>query len=162
MSRPVGTGGSAAYRIPGLGRRIAGAAARLIPIALLLVGVPAALLAVLASHGIAGPVPLLTVTAFGVAIAGLATARYLARPTAALGPLSIAAAATTLFYVLVLLASPTYSFAIPGSAVTVSFSYRLLAELLLGVPLLALLAGVVTTIEDARSPRERLPYDFSP
>jgi hypothetical protein len=30
------------------------------------------------------------------------------------------------------------------------------------VPALALAAGVVTTIEDARVPRERLPYDYPP
>lgn len=156
------TGANLGYRIPSLGWRITVGALRMIPLVLLLVGLPAALLTFVSSHGIALPVSILTVTIFGVALSALSTARYISKPYRVYGPICIAASAVALIYVLILLASSTYTFSIPNSPVTLTLSYTELIELLLIVPLLGLAAGVVTAIEDARAPQERLPFDFPP
>ena len=162
MSRTGVTGSGLGYRIPALGWRIAFGGLRMIPLVLLLVGLPAAALAFLGAHEIALPLSILAVTGFGVAITAVSTARYIARPTPWYGPLSIASGAVTLLYVLVILASPTYTFSVPGAHLTVTVGYRELLEILLLVPALALLAGIVTSIEDLRFPRERLPFEFPP
>jgi hypothetical protein len=44
--------------------------------------------------------------------------------------------------------------------VTISIGYAGLIDLLFAVSGLALLAGLITTVEDIHSPRERLPFDF--
>jgi len=156
------TGTGLGYRIPGLGWRIAGGALRLIPMVLLFVGLPGALLAFLISHGVAVPLSIETVTIFGVVICALATARYIAKPTRLFGPLAIAVSVVTLLYLRVLLAASTYTLTLPNSDFALSITYLELVELALLVPALALAAGIVTALEDARSPTERLPFDFPP
>lgn len=150
------------YRIPPLGWRITVGALRMIPLVLLLVGLPAAALTFVASHGVTAPLSLFTVTVFGVLICALSTARYISKPYSLYGPIAVAASAVTLVYVLVILAQSTYTLALPNSPVSLTVSYTELIELLLIVPLLALAAAVVTAIEDGRNPRERLPFDFPP
>lgn len=150
------------YRIPSLGWRILAGALRLIPMVLLLVGLPGALLAFLLAHGIAAPLSILTVTIFGILICAFATARYIGKPTRLYGPLAVATAVVTLLYLRVILAASTYTFSLPNSDFTLTFSYLELIELLLVVPTLAVAAGIVTTIEDLRAERERLPFDFPP
>ncbi|HLM91245.1 MAG TPA: hypothetical protein VK424_04235 [Thermoplasmata archaeon] len=150
------------FRIPGLGWRITLGALRMIPLVLLLVGLPAALLTYLSTNGVALPLSILTVTIFGVLISALSTARYISKPYRAYGPVSVAASAVTIVYILVLLAQSTYTIAIPNTPVTLTLSYTELIELLLIVPLLSMTAAVVTAIEDARSLQERLPFDFPP
>ncbi|MGP8072360.1 MAG: hypothetical protein ACLPZM_04430 [Thermoplasmata archaeon] len=150
------------YRIPALGWRITLGALRMIPLVLLLVGLPAALLTFLSTNGIALPISILTVTLFGVLISALSTARYISKPYRAYGPISVAAAALTLVYLLIVLAQSTYTISIPNTPVSLTLNYTELIELLLIVPLLSLTAGVVTAIEDGRSPQERLPFDFPP
>ena len=61
------------FRIPGLGWRITLGALRMIPLVLLLVGLPAALLTYLSTNGVALPISILTVTIFGVVISALST-----------------------------------------------------------------------------------------
>jgi hypothetical protein len=156
------TSANLGYRIPPLGWRITVGALRMIPLVILLVGLPAAALTFLASHGVALPLSILTVTIFGVAISALSTARYIAKPYRLYGPISIAAGAVTLLYLLIVLSQSTYTLALPNTPVTLTISYTELIELLLIVPLLSLAAGVVTAIEDSRSPQERLPFDFPP
>ena len=134
----------------------------MIPLVLLLVGLPAALLTFLSTNGIALPISILTVTLFGVLISALSTARYISKPYRAYGPISVAAAALTLVYLLIVLAQSTYTISIPNTPVSLTLNYTELIELLLIVPLLSLTAGVVTAIEDGRSPQERLPFDFPP
>jgi hypothetical protein len=156
------TSANLGYRIPPLGWRITLGALRMIPLVLLLVGLPAALLTFISSHGIALPLSIVTVTIFGIAIAALSTARYISKPYRLYGPICIAASAVTLLYILIILSMSSYVIAIPNTPVQIAVSYTELIELLLIVPLLSLAAGVVTAIEDARSPRERLPFDFPP
>ncbi len=150
------------YQIPSLGWRILGGALRLIPLVLILIGVPVAILTFLQAHGINLPIPILTVEIFGVAITILAVARYIARPTAAFGPLSIATSALTIVYLYLILVDATYHLTIPGSAVTITIGYSLLILVLMIVPALALGAGALTLIEDAIHPHERWPFDFPP
>jgi len=150
------------YQIPSLGWRILGGALRLIPLALLLIGVPVAILTFLQAHGINLPLPLLTVEFAGVVITILVVARYVFKPTAAYGPLAIATAAATIVYLYLILLDATYRFTVPNTGVTIAVGYSTLVLLLLIVPALALAAGALTLIEDASAPRERWPFDFPP
>jgi hypothetical protein len=150
------------YQIPSLGWRILGGALRLIPLVIALIGIPVAVLTFLQSHGISVPIPIPTVELFGVVITILIVARYIAKPTAAFGPLAIATAALTIAYLYLFLLDATYHLTMPGSGVTISIGYADLVLLLLIVPALTLGAGCVTLIEDALHPRERWPFDFPP
>ncbi|MGD0250652.1 MAG: hypothetical protein ABSB97_07205 [Thermoplasmata archaeon] len=158
-TRPLDTGASA---VPSLGYRILAGGARLVPLLVVLVGLPVAALTFLQSHGISLPVSILTVEVAGIVISVLSTLRYILRPTRLYGPLSVATSAVTIGYLLVLLAQATYRITIPNSSAVVAIGYTRLLELALIVPLLALAAGLVTTVEDLRAPRERLPYDYPP
>jgi hypothetical protein len=150
------------YRVPSLGWRITMASLRLIPLVLLFIGLPVAALEFLESNSIPIPLSIVVVTVAGAVITALSTARYIAKPTRLYGPLSIASGAFVLVYVLYILGQSTYTVQLPGSNVTLHLAYTTLIELLLLVPALSLGAGIVTTIEDARAPRERLPYDYPP
>lgn len=150
------------YRIPSLGYRIVVAALRLVPLFVVLVGLPVAALLYLQSRSIELPVSVTTVVVFGIAMCAMSTARYVSRPTRAYGPVSIASALVTLTFLLVLLIQSTYQFGVPETSATIAVTYTRLVEVLLLVPLFSLLASIVTTVEDLRSPGERLPFDFPP
>lgn len=150
------------YRIPSLGYRILAGGLRLLPLIVLLVGLPDAALAFLQSHGIQLPLSILTVTVAGLAIAVLSTARYILKPTAAYGPLSIAVSLVTIAYLLTLYLIATFVLALPGHAISIGLGVTGIVGLLLLVPTLSLCAGIVTTVEDLRHPRERLPFDYPP
>lgn len=152
----------AGYRIPPLGWRILGGALRLIPLVVILIGLPVAVLTFLSVHGIPLPIPIATVEVAGIAITALVMARYILKPTAAFGPLSVATAVVTLVYLWVVLVDATYDLAIPGAGVALALGYSNLILLLLIVPALALGAGALTLIEDSTAPKERLPFDFPP
>lgn len=154
---PVGN-----YRIPPLGNRILVGGLRLIPTVLLLVGIPAGILTYLGSHGLNLPLSVLTVTIAGLVIAALSTARYVLKPTRLYGPLSIATSAVALVYLLAILAVAQVTLHLSHPAISIGVDYSKIIELVLLVPALGLAAGVVTTIEDVRSPRERLPFDYPP
>jgi hypothetical protein len=162
VSTPAPPPAPLGYRVPSLGWRIMVAALRLIPLMILFIGLPIAALSFLQSHSIPLPLSIAVVTIAGAIITALSTARYIARPNGLYGPLSVVSSAVVLGYVFYILSQSTYSFPVPGSDLSVHLSYTELIELLLIVPALSLAAGVVTTIEDARAPRERLPYDFPP
>jgi hypothetical protein len=148
------------YRIPSLGYRILVGALRLIPWVILLVGVPAGILAFASGYGIALPVSILTVTVFGFALAILGTVRYILKPTRLYGPISMAASAVAIAYLFVLYAASPYRLAIPNTPATIGIGFGELVLLLMIVPALTLLAGLVTTYEDLRHPTERLPFDY--
>ena len=163
MSSPAPSGPPpGTYQIPSLGWRILGGALRLVPLVLVLVGIPVAVLTFLASHGIQGPIPIATVELFGIVLTALIVARYIAKPTGAYGALSIATAGVTILYLYLFLLDATYRLAIPNAGVTITLGYSNLVLLLLIVPVLTLVAGVLTLAEDARSPHERWPFDFPP
>lgn len=162
MSTPEPSPPTVGYQVPSLGWRILGGALRLVPLVVLLVGLPVAALTFLQSHGISLPIPIRTVEYAGIAITALIVARYIAKPTVAYGPLCIATAAFALGYLYVLFLDATYRLAIPGASVAISITYSDLILLLMLGPALALVAGVLTTVEDAGASKERLPFDFPP
>ena len=59
-----------------------------------------------------------------------------------------------------LLLAATYAITIPNADVTLSVGYSRLVLILMIGPALALTAGVLTLIEDASHPKERLPFDY--
>jgi hypothetical protein len=147
-----------AARIPSLARRLTIGAIRLVLLLLLYVGVPVIGLSILASHGLASGFPLPTVTAFGAALSILSTARYIGRPTRAYGPLCIVTSAGGILYFLYF--SGLASVSLHLSNVSIELVFGALLALLALVPAFGLAAGVVTTVEDARHPGERLPFDY--
>jgi hypothetical protein len=149
-----------AYTVPSLGYRILAGGTRLVPLLVALVGLPVAALTFLQSHGITLPVSILTVTFAGVVISVLSTARYIVRPTRAYGPVSVATSAVTIGYLFVLVLQSPYQISVPGSTVAIAIGYARLLDLILIVPALALVAGLVTTVEDLVRPRERLRFDY--
>lgn len=148
------------YRIPSLGYRIVVAALRLIPAFFVLIALPVAALTFVQSRGISLPISTYAVTVWGIVILGIGAARYVLKPTRAYGPLSIAASGATLLYLYYALTLSPYRLTIPGGSATVIAGYALFLELLMIVPALGIASGVLTTIEDARSRTERLPFDF--
>lgn len=151
---------TALAQVPSLGYRILGGTARLVLLLIVLVGIPSAALAYVGSFGIPLPVSIATVVGAGGVIAVLSTAKYIARPTRGYGPLSVATSLASLGYLVVLGLNATYRIGVPGHAASISVSYLWLVDLLLLVPAIGLIAGVVTTLEDARRPGERLAYDY--
>jgi hypothetical protein len=157
---PSGVAPPVGYRIPSLSYRILAGGLRLIPALLFLVALPVGILAFLSAHGIAPPVPIETVELFGIAIAILVTLRYILRPTGAYGPLSITTSAVGLLYLYLLYLAASYRISIGNSGVGISIGYSELILLLMIAPALALVAGALTTYEDAAHPGERLPFDY--
>ncbi len=162
MSTPSPPPAHLGYRVPSLGWRITVASLRIIPLMLLFIGLPAAALSFLASHSIPIPLSILVVTVAGALITAVSTARYVAKPTRLYGPLSVLSSVIVVAYVLYILGNSTYAFTLPNTNATLHVQYTELIELLLIVPALTLAAGIVTTVEDARTPTERLPYDYPP
>jgi hypothetical protein len=164
MSTPAassaGPPGGPGYRIPSLGYRILVSGLRLIPLLVLLVGLPVGLLSFLSAHGLTVPIALGTVTTFGIALSVLAAVRYIVKPTAAYGPVSIVASGAAVVYLWLLLQASPFHLTIPGSSVNFALGFRDLVLGLMLVPGFGLAAGIVTTIEDVRSPHERLPFDY--
>jgi len=160
------SGGTAAprvptgYQIPSLGYRILVAALRLIPSFLLLIALPIAVLNFASSKGIAIPISTTAVAVGGLALLALGTARYIGKPTRAFGPLSIATSLAAVVYLLYAISRSPYRLVLPGGSATVIAGYSTFLELMLIAPIFGIVAGILTTIEDARSPTERLPFDF--
>jgi hypothetical protein len=150
------------YVIPSLGWRILAGGLRLVPLIVLLIGLPVAVFTFLQGHGINPPIPLLTIEYFGVALSVLITLRYILKPTVAYGPLAMATAGVSLLYLYLLLITATYALAVPGADVTISLGYSRLILLLMIGPALALTAGLLTLLEDLSSPKERLVFDYPP
>jgi len=148
------------YRIPSLGYRILAGGLRLLPLLVLLVGLPDAIVTFVEAHGIHVPVSIFTLSIAGIAIAVLSTARYVLKPTRAYGPLSMAVSGVTIAYLLSLYLIGTFVFDLPGHSIALGIGVTGLLGLLLVVPGIALVSGLVTTVEDLHSPGERLPFDY--
>jgi hypothetical protein len=148
------------YRVPSLGYRILVAALRLIPAFFLLIALPVAALDFASSRGVSLPISTAAVAIGGLALLALGTARYIAKPTRAFGPLSIAYSLAGVVYLLYAISRSPYRLVIPGGSATVVAGYSTFLELMLIAPVLGIVAGILTTIEDARSPTERLVFDY--
>lgn len=148
------------YHIPSLGYRIFVAGFRLILWFVAFIALPVAVLAYVHSRGVAIPVSTVAVTTWGLALTVLSTARYVLKPTVAYGPLSIAVAGVLFAYLYYLILLSPYQFVLPGGSASIAAGYSMFLEILLIVPAVDLVAGVLTTIEDATHPGERLPFDY--
>ena len=147
-------------RIPSLGYRILIAALRLILSFVVFVALPVAVLAYVHSRGLAIPVSIAAVTTWGLILLVLTAARYILKPTVAYGPLSIAVAAVFFAYLYYLVLLSPYRFVLPGGSASIAAGYSEFLELLMIVPAVEIIAGILTTIEDAVHPGERLPFDY--
>lgn len=94
----------------------------------------------------------------GIALAVLGTARYVAKPTRAFGPVTMAYAIAAIGYLEWLIGQSPITLVFRGATVALGYSGLLFAAMV--VPVLGLVSGAVTTLEDARRPGERLPFDF--
>lgn len=157
---PVAEGEASGYRIPSLGYRILIAGLRLVPSFFLLIALPVAALNFASSKGIALPLSTSAVTLWGLVLIALGAARYVLKPTPAFGPISIAASAAVLAYLLYAISLSPYRLTIPGGSASVVAGYSMFLEFVLIVPAIGILVGILVTIEDARSRTERLPFDF--
>lgn len=158
MSAP-GTEAPPGARIPSLGRRVAIGILRLVPVMIVLVGVPLGALTFLESHGVSVPISTLQITLGGTALALLGFARYVLRPTRAFGPVSMLGSLVAIVYLLSLV--PNASVSIPaGQGSTVTFTYATLFLVLAVIPAIRILSAFVTTVEDWLHPGERLPFDY--
>lgn len=147
-------------RIPSLGYRILIAGFRVVLSFVFFVAVPVAVLAYVHSRGVAIPVSIAAVTTWGLLLLVLSAARYVLKPTAAFGPLSIAVSGVFLAYLYYLLMLSPYRFVLPGGSASIAAGYSMFLEILMIVPALEIVAGVLTTFEDAVHPGERLPFDY--
>lgn len=148
------------YRIPSLPYRILIAALRAVLSFVFFVAVPVAALAYIHSRGIAIPVSIAAVTTWGIVLLALSAAKYVLKPTVAYGPLSVALALVFFLYLYYLLSLSPYRFVVPGGTVSLAAGYALFIEILMIVPVVEMIAGFLTTVEDLWSPRERLPFDY--
>lgn len=148
------------YNVPSLGYRIVIAALRLIPLFFLLIALPVGVLTFVGSHGIAVPISTTAVEVYGFLVIAILTARYVLKPTAAYGPLSVTASLVSLLFLYYALSLSPYRLVVPGGSASIEIGFALFLELLMIIPALGVVAGVLTTIEDVRSPRERLPFDY--
>ena len=148
------------YRVPSFGHRLTIGLLQFFLLVIALVVIPVAMLGYLQSLAITLPVSVTVEVAYGLALSVLLAARYVVRPTRAYGPVSMAVAAVTIVFFVTLIIQATYRFNVPQTTVAISIVYVRFFELLLLVPVFSLLAGLVTTIEDIRSPTERLPFDY--
>jgi len=151
------TGG---YQVPSLGYRILVAALRLIPSFFLLVALPVAALSFVNSRGIALPISTTAVLVWGLVLLALGTVRYIAKPTRAYGPLMIATSFVSLLYLVYALGLSPYRVVVPGGSASITAGYSMFLEVAMIIPTIGILVGLLTTVEDARTPEERLPFDF--
>lgn len=144
--------------IPSWGRRVAVGILRLIPLLVAYVVVPVTGISKLQGLGVGTGIPLVWVTVGGSIVAVLSTARYIAKPTRAFGPLSMIASGAGVVYLLTF--APYASATIAASQFGLTITYGMLLQLAAIVPAFGLVAGAVTTVEDLLKPGERLSFDF--
>lgn len=147
------------YRVPSLARRLALGTVLLFPFVILYIVLPTLALGQFSRIGLTSPIPTFLIVAGGAALSILGAARYIVKPTRAFGPVWVTGSLVALGYLLLLLPYASFSVA-PGNNATLTLDYRMLLILVMAIPAISLVAGLVTSWEDARHPKERLPYDF--
>jgi hypothetical protein len=158
---PPNPPGAARAKIPSLPRRIVFGSLRLIGLLIVFVAIPLGLLQALSDHGITPPYSLLSVSLVGVTLAMLGALASVARPTRAFGPLALAASVLLFLWLLALAHNGTIQISI-GSGGLLQLDYGNAILLVALVPVFGAFAAICTTAEDARSPGERLPFDYPP
>jgi len=157
---PARTPESPPVHIPSLGYRILVAGLRIIPAFLVLIAIPAAALTFVNSHGVSLPISVYSVTVFGIALLAIGAAQYVLKPTVAYGPLTVAYSSVVIVYLYYASTLSPYHLSVPGGTASIAAGFALFLYLLMVVPAFGVIAGVLTTVEDVRDPRERLPFDF--
>ncbi|MCI4347990.1 MAG: hypothetical protein L3J97_05160 [Thermoplasmata archaeon] len=147
------------YQPPGVsGARITGAVLLTIVYFILIGYVPYYIEEYAVKYGLSAPISptfLLFAGAIVAIVAGLSIAT---KPTRAWGPVRVLSAGVDIVYIFYLLQNPIYTTTIHGFSITLA--YARILELLLIPPVIALIAGVVTTIGDIRHPWERVRLQF--
>jgi hypothetical protein len=137
-----------------------------IALVVVLVIVPYIFIKTLSGFGLNLGLPLVDLIAFGIILAALSSAAYIAKPTRAYGPLFATKSGVTLVYLFIFagLATAGLSFNSNGGSGggSVNFGWAALIWIVMIIPAIKLVAGLVTTVEDIMHPGERLPYDFPP
>ncbi|MCI4352214.1 MAG: hypothetical protein L3K14_02350 [Thermoplasmata archaeon] len=147
------------YEPPGVsGARIAGAVLLTIVYFLLIGYLPYYLEKYAARYGLSAAVSPTFLLVAGAVVAILAGLSIATKPTKAWGPVRVMAAGVDIIYIFYLLQNPIYSTTIHGFSITLA--YTRILELFLIPPVIALIAGVVTTFGDIRHPGERVRMQF--
>jgi hypothetical protein len=147
------------YKIPTAKRRAIIAGLYMIPGVLLYVVLPYGGLSFLTRFGITTGYSLTFIVVAGLALAVLGSLCYYFRPTRAYGPLCMASSAGSIVYLLILASGSVITINI-GNSGSFALDYHGLLLLFAIVPAIRLGSGVLTTLEDALRPGERLPFDF--
>lgn len=145
--------------IPPLSRRLLVGGLRFIPLLLVWVVLPYGALRGLDSLGATSSLNLTTIELVGTLLAALSCIRYVLKPTLAFGPIGVVGSAITAVYLYVLSQSARFSVGGP-SGVGIALEYGPILRLLAIVPILGVVAALVTTAEDLARPGERLPFDY--
>lgn len=145
--------------LPSVPRRVALGLLRVVPVLVLLVGIPTLVLNQLTAAGIRSNIGLLAVSLGGLLFTAFSTARYIVRPTRAFGPVGIARGGAAFAYLYYLL--PSASLVIPaGAHSSLTIGYGSVIEALLVVPVLMVLTASLVTVQDHRGLAARLRADF--
>jgi hypothetical protein len=144
--------------IPALARRLTIGSLRLIPLVIAYIVLPNLAIQQLQGYGVVSGIPSATLFGFGILLAALSTAAYVARPSGAYGPLATLSSVAKVVYLVYLSGFAWVAIAVSNVGVQLQFGNLLL--LLAVVPAFGVVAGIVTTVEDARHPGERLPFDY--
>ena len=147
--------------IPSMGRRVVLGTVWFVVLAVVMVGVPLEAIQVASAHQVASSLSTDTIFAAGIALAALGALRYVLRPTSAFGPLSMLSSAVGVAY-LWLLGGTAHVTVVIGGTGSISLGFGELMHLLSIVPAIGFVAALVTTVEDAVRPGERVRVDYPP
>ncbi len=150
------------YRIPSLTYRIFIAGLMGLGLVILLVLIPDQLVYTAKYYGASFQLPEGELVGFGAAISLLSPLAYILKPTRLYGPIFALKSLLVLLYLLVLANVAYLTFIFPHGEATATFGFVALVTLVAIIPALKLVSALVTTAEDLKDPKERLPFDFPP
>jgi hypothetical protein len=145
-------------KIPSLTRRLVIGGVIVVITIMALVLIPYYVLAVVQGYGVSLGLSLGSIVLYGIVLALLSGAAYVLKPTGAYGPTLALGSAVALLYLLAMYEAASIFVLYHGAGVVVT--YATLVLLLMAIPSLKLIAAIVTTVEDALHPGERLPFDY--
>ncbi|MCI4335014.1 MAG: hypothetical protein L3K04_05255 [Thermoplasmata archaeon] len=145
--------------LPSLPGRVALGLLRMVPVFVLLVGIPSAVLGYLAAAGVHSGVSLFTVTIGGLLFTAFSTARFILRPTRAFGPIGMARGGAAFAYLWLLVPNASILVA-AGMHTSLLLHYGSALEALLVVPVLMVITAGLVTAQDSSNLTERLRADF--
>ena len=148
------------YEIPSLTFRIVVGAILFVVMVVALTYVPSTL-HVVPGVSISDPFTAVLLS-LGVLVALASAVKYISKPTRWYGPITMGASLLGIVYLAVLLSNPTLTISTrqSGAFLSITAGYAPVLWGLLIVPVATFAAGLLTTVEDARDPEERLPHDF--